>query len=135
MQEEQQDVLQTQTANPMKLFISYSYPEADICRRICDALRRRGHQVWFDETPYRTVSTGRNILRELEGRGIIRQGGYIHFEEIDRELTVDVMECSPGARPRSAVYVFPLAKRVKGPVFGCFVQILDTVLDLGTFGF
>ena len=34
----------------MKLFISYGHRETEICRRICDVLRARGHKIWFDET-------------------------------------------------------------------------------------
>ena len=34
----------------MKLFISYGHPQAAICRKICEVLKDRGHEVWFDET-------------------------------------------------------------------------------------
>ena len=34
---------------PMRLFISYGHKESEICRRIYQALKERGHQPWFDE--------------------------------------------------------------------------------------
>lgn len=34
---------------PMKIFISYGHPEVEICSRICDYLKNRGHEVWFDK--------------------------------------------------------------------------------------
>ncbi len=33
---------------PMRIFISYGHPESEICRRIEQALRARGHEPWFD---------------------------------------------------------------------------------------
>lgn len=34
---------------PMRLFISYGHKESEICRRIYQALKDRGHDPWFDE--------------------------------------------------------------------------------------
>ena len=34
--------------HPMRVFISYGHPESEICRRICQALKNRGHDPWFD---------------------------------------------------------------------------------------
>lgn len=38
---------------PMRLFISYGHKESEICRRIYQALKERGHQPWFDEDQIR----------------------------------------------------------------------------------
>lgn len=38
---------------PMRLFISYGHKESEICRRIYQALKERGHQPWFDEDKIR----------------------------------------------------------------------------------
>lgn len=38
---------------PMRLFISYGHKESEICRRIYQALKERGHQPWFDEDEIR----------------------------------------------------------------------------------
>lgn len=38
---------------PMRLFISYGHKESEICRRIYQALKDRGHQPWFDEDQIR----------------------------------------------------------------------------------
>lgn len=38
---------------PMRLFISYGHKESEICKRIYQALKERGHQPWFDEDQIR----------------------------------------------------------------------------------
>lgn len=38
---------------PMRLFISYGHKESEICKRIYQALKDRGHQPWFDEDQIR----------------------------------------------------------------------------------
>lgn len=38
---------------PMRLFISYGHKESEICKRIYQALKERGHQPWFDEEQIR----------------------------------------------------------------------------------
>ena len=38
---------------PMRLFISYGHKESEICKRIYQALKVRGHQPWFDEEQIR----------------------------------------------------------------------------------
>ena len=38
---------------PMRLFISYGHKESEICKRIYQALKDRGHQPWFDEEQIR----------------------------------------------------------------------------------
>lgn len=38
---------------PMRLFISYGHKESEICKRIYQALKVRGHQPWFDEDKIR----------------------------------------------------------------------------------
>ena len=38
---------------PMRLFISYGHKESEICKRIYQALKERGHQPWFDEDKIR----------------------------------------------------------------------------------
>lgn len=38
---------------PMRLFISYGHKESEICKRIYQELKVRGHQPWFDEEQIR----------------------------------------------------------------------------------
>lgn len=38
---------------PMRLFISYGHKESEICKRIYQALKERGHQPWFDDDQIR----------------------------------------------------------------------------------
>ncbi len=44
------DLLGKQTDHPLKIFVSYGHTEEAVCGRIVEALRRRGHSVWFDRT-------------------------------------------------------------------------------------
>ena len=42
------NLLHTKAEKPLRIFISYGHPEAEICLRIRDVLLSRGHKVWFD---------------------------------------------------------------------------------------
>ena len=65
----------TPSGNKMKLFISYSHKEEDICREIVSALKARGHKVWFDHS---NIQAGDN-WREKITEGIKSSNGVIAF--------------------------------------------------------
>ena len=89
----------------MKLFISYGHPQAEICRRICDVLRARGHQVWFDETH---ILHGADWRAEIVN-GIITSEGVLSM--IDRHsvrdpgVCLDEMSIAIGVRGGNIRYV------------------------------
>ena len=39
----------TKEEQPRRVFISFGAPDRDICRRICQTLKKRGYDAWFDE--------------------------------------------------------------------------------------
>ncbi len=58
---------------PLRLFLSYGHPEAEICRRIVAALRGRGHKVWMDEDKIHTGDDWRRRIMQgvSESQGVV----------------------------------------------------------------
>ncbi len=59
----------------LKLFFSYSHQEEEICSKIVEALRKRGHEIWFDREKIRPG----NDWREEIANGILSSNGVIAF--------------------------------------------------------
>ena len=99
----------------MKLFISYGHPQASICRKICDALRDRGHQVWFDETH---IPHGSDWRAEIVN-GIITSEGVLSM--IDRHsvrdpgVCLDEMSIAIGVRGGNIRYILLEKQAVAEP--------------------
>ncbi len=67
--------LQQQEEKRLKLFVSYSHREEEICARIVRALQARGHEVWFDHDNIRAGDDWRSAIAE----GILSSNGVIAF--------------------------------------------------------
>ena len=99
----------------MKLFISYGHPQAVICRKICEALRDRGHQVWFDETH---IPHGSDWRAEIVN-GIISSEGVLSM--IDRHsvrdpgVCLDEMSIAIGVRGGNIRYILLEKRAVAEP--------------------
>ena len=52
------------TANPA-IFLSYARENADVARRIAEALRSRGLEVWFDQNELRGGDAWRSEERRV----------------------------------------------------------------------
>ena len=89
----------------MRLFISYGHPQAVICRKICNVLRARGHEVWFDETH---IPHGADWRAEIV-KGILNSEGVLSM--IDRHsvrdpgVCLDEMSIAIGVRGGNIRYV------------------------------
>ena len=99
----------------MKLFISYGHPQAEICRKICDKLRARGHQIWFDET---NIPHGSDWRAEIVN-GIIASEGVLSM--IDRHsvrepgVCLDEMGIAIGVRGGNIRYVLLEKQAIADP--------------------
>ncbi|MDO5132157.1 MAG: toll/interleukin-1 receptor domain-containing protein [Eubacteriales bacterium] len=58
------DLLKTKTDRPLRIFISYGHPDAEICMRIRNVLCMRGHEVWFDLDDIKTGDDWRRSITE-----------------------------------------------------------------------
>ena len=47
------------------IFLSYASQDADAARRICDALRAAGLEVWFDQSELRGDARWPEMLKKL----------------------------------------------------------------------
>lgn len=65
----------TSAGKKMKLFVSYSHKEEEICTRIVRELQKRGHQVWFDHDK---INAGADWREEIV-EGIKSSNGVIAF--------------------------------------------------------
>ena len=62
-----------QNFRPMKIFLSYGHPENDICLRIRDALKERGHLPWIDQEKIKQGDDWREKITDgiLDSQGVI----------------------------------------------------------------
>ena len=99
----------------MKLFISYGHPQAAICRKICDALRNRGHQVWFDET---NIAHGLDWREEIANR-IITSDCVLsmidRYSVRDPGVCLDELSIAIGVHDRNIYYVLLEEQAVAEP--------------------
>ena len=58
------NLLHTKAEKPLRIFISYGHPEAEICLRIRDVLLSRGHKVWFDTFEIKAGDDWRRSITE-----------------------------------------------------------------------
>lgn len=83
---------------PMRLFISYGHKESEICRRIYQALKDRGHDPWFDE---RRICFG-NDWRERIANGIEKSGSVVaclsQYSTREKGVCLDELAISVGVR-------------------------------------
>lgn len=99
----------------MKLFISYGHPQAAICRKICEVLKDRGHEVWFDET---NIPHGADWRAEIVN-GILTSEGVLSM--IDRHsvrdpgVCLDEMSIAIGVRGGNIRYVLLEKQAVAEP--------------------
>lgn len=49
---------------PMRLFISYGHPESEICQKIYEALKARGHDPWFDKSELKSGNDWRSKIQQ-----------------------------------------------------------------------
>ena len=49
---------------PMRLFISYGHPESEICQKIYEALKARGHAPWFDKSELKSGNDWRSKIQQ-----------------------------------------------------------------------
>jgi len=58
------ELLNTKTKTPIRIFISYGHPEEEICRKIANVIRDRGHKVWFDRDSIKAGEEWRRSITE-----------------------------------------------------------------------
>ena len=51
------------TETPRAVFLSYASQDSEAARRICDALRPAGIEVWFDQSELRGGDTWDQMIR------------------------------------------------------------------------
>ena len=110
----------------MKLFLSYGHPEQVICARIADALRRRGHQVWFDADHIRRGSD----WRERIASGVASSNGVVacltEHSVRNPGACLDELSIAVGVK---GGHIFTVLlepeKKVRPPASVCHLQWLD----------
>ena len=110
----------------MKLFLSYGHPEQVICARIADALRRRGHQVWFDADHIRRGSD----WRERIASGVASSNGVVaclsRHSVRQPGVCLDELSIAVGVRGGN-IHTILLEEeaQVQPPASVCHIQWLD----------
>ncbi|MBQ8648201.1 MAG: toll/interleukin-1 receptor domain-containing protein, partial [Oscillospiraceae bacterium] len=110
----------------MKLFLSYGHPEQEICVRIAKALRRRGHQVWFDAD---RILQG-SYWRERIASGVASSNGVVaclsRHSVRDPGVCLDELSIAVGVRGGNIHTVLLEPERqVQPPASVCHIQWLD----------
>ena len=108
---------------PMRLFISYGHKESEICRRIYQALKDRGHDPWFDE---RRICFG-NDWRERIANGIEKSGSVVaclsQYSMREKGVCLDELAISVGVKGGNIVSI--LLEDVNPPASVSHKQWLD----------
>lgn len=108
---------------PMRLFISYGHKESEICRRIYQALKDRGHDPWFDE---RRICFG-NDWRERIANGIEKSGSVVaclsQYSTREKGGCLDELAISVGVKGGNIVSI--LLEDVNPPASVSHKQWLD----------
>ena len=108
---------------PMRLFISYGHKESEICRRIYQALKDRGHDPWFDE---RRICFG-NDWRERIANGIEKSGSVVaclsQYSTREKGVCLDELAISVGVKGGNIVSI--LLEDVNPPASVSHKQWLD----------
>lgn len=117
---------ETRRFQPMKLFLSYGHLEAVICKRIEQALKARGHSVWFDEEQI----THGSDWRERITQGIRDSNGVISC--LSRHsvrkpgVCLDELSIAIGIRGGNIkTILLEPEKDVRPPASVCHLQWLD----------
>ena len=108
---------------PMRLFISYGHKESEICRRIYQALKDRGHDPWFDESHIRFG----NDWRERIANGIEKSGSVVaclsQYSTREKGVCLDELAISVGVKGGNIVSI--LLEDVNPPASVSHKQWLD----------
>ena len=108
---------------PMRLFISYGHKESEICRRIYQALKDRGHDPWFDESHIRFG----NDWRERIANGIEKSGSVVaclsQYSMREKGVCLDELAISVGVKGGNIVSI--LLEDVNPPASVSHKQWLD----------
>ncbi len=108
---------------PMRLFISYGHKESEICRRIYQALKDRGHDPWFDK---RRICFG-NDWRERIANGIEKSGSVVaclsQYSTREKGVCLDELAISVGVKGGNIVSI--LLEDVNPPASVSHKQWLD----------
>ncbi|MCD7954390.1 MAG: toll/interleukin-1 receptor domain-containing protein [Lachnospiraceae bacterium] len=96
------------TKQPLRIFISYGHTEHPLCRRIADALRERGHEVWFDQDQ---LHEGVNWRREI-AEGLRCSNGVVaclsdHYVR-SRSVCLDELNIVIGVKGGEHIYTILL---------------------------
>lgn len=115
---------------PMKLFLSYGHTEKEIGRRIAEALKKRGHEVWFDEDK---IHEGRDWRQEIAD-GLVSTNGVIaclshhSVRQVPPPPSVCLEELSVAIGVRGGnikTILLEPEKEVRPPASVCHIQWLD----------
>ena len=112
--------------HPMRLFISYGHPEAEICQRIYAVLKERGHDVWFDST---NMVHGEDWRAQITD-GIGHSDGVISclskHSVRDPGVSLDELSIAIGVRGGNIkTILLESEKVVQPPASVCHIQWLD----------
>lgn len=90
---------------PMRLFISYGHKESEICKRIYQALKERGHQPWFDEEQIRFG----HDWRERLANGIEKSNSVVaclsQYSTREKGVCLDELAISVGVKGGNIVSI------------------------------
>ena len=110
----------------LNIFISYGHPENKICKMICDALKHRGHSVWFDEEKIKSGDNWRQKITE----GILNSNGVVaclsEHSMREKGVCLDELSIAVGIKGCNInTILLDSENKVMPPASICHIQWLD----------